>query len=341
MDRDTQKEDFQAAVRAWAWFLERCFNKMVDSDRFAALVPVHFDEHRCPLPPVVVADILLRPHEDSSYSPDHRVLQYLPHLLKQKHVDAPAVLRALFKYSAIHARVADLTGNGPDKEGDQNRNCDEPQKRKPIPRYKNSYFVEDMIISRLTKDVKEGSAVKTCRSIVEVAKVLAKWMPLLAEAAADFSRDPFGALSGMQGRKTYKTLQGLQVMDETERSRKALILFLAAYSDDLWVRITLAKPGFKGTCKMLSDALRRFMPWVMQVSPDLAMRLDMFRTHTLCTNLPADKKEADEATSYMDGLINLDNVQIPEVPVVNSRAGLYIYLSAAVSRCCARAQRSR
>jgi mediator of RNA polymerase II transcription subunit 5 len=333
MDRHAQKEDFPAAVKAWTWFLKCCFLERVAPDRFAALVDVHFDVHRYPLPEVVVADILLGPIDDRDYRIDQKVPFYLQQLLKQQYVDIPAVLRALFKYSTIHSRVADLAaGNGPDKESqnDQDGGDGHQKKKKEIRRWKGSYRDEELIISRLAKKVKEGSAFKTCRSVIQVSRVLAAWMPLLAEAAADFSRDPFGTLSGMQGRKTYRTLQGLQVMDETERSRKALILFLAAFSDDPWVRLTLAQPFCKGTCKMLADALRRFMPWVMQVSYDLAMRLDQFRTETLYTHLPAEKKEADEATSYMDGLVNLDNVQIPEVPVVNSRAGLYIYLSAAL-----------
>jgi len=51
---------------------------------------------------------------------------------------------------------------------------------------------------------------------------------------------------------------------------------------------------------------------------------------TLASIEPADKKDATaEIPSYMD-MIGLDNVQIPEIPIVNSRAGLYIYVGAAV-----------
>jgi mediator of RNA polymerase II transcription subunit 5 len=82
---------------------------------------------------------------------------------------------------------------------------------------------------------------------------------------------------------------------------------------------------------MLWDALQAFLPCIMQSMPPIAAQLEQFRTETLGKYLPAEKKEAAEANSYMDSLIGLDNVQLPEVPVVNSRAGLYIYLSAAVS----------
>jgi mediator of RNA polymerase II transcription subunit 5 len=81
---------------------------------------------------------------------------------------------------------------------------------------------------------------------------------------------------------------------------------------------------------MLWDALQAFLPCIMQSMPPIAAQLEQFRTETLGKYLPAEKKEAAEA-SYMDSLIGLDNIQLPELPVVNSRAGLYIYLSAAVS----------
>ncbi|KAK4103892.1 Med5-domain-containing protein [Parathielavia hyrcaniae] len=335
MVRDTH-QDLPAAIAAWAWFLKCCFRDRLSPDRFAALVPVHFTNHRYPLPPVFAADALLRPTEDGNSRHDPLALAYLTHLLEQQRVDTASVLRALLKYSTIHVRVqgirgtAALAGHGANKEGDATSHGDGTQKKRQILRWKNSYHEERLVLSRLARAVKEGTAIKRCRSVVEVAKVLARWMPLLAEAADDFSRDPWGTLNGPQGRATYRTLQGLRVNDETERSRKAFIVFLAAFSDNTLVRHTLRRRLCRGTCKLLSDALRRFMPWVMQVSPDLATRLDLFRTETLCKHLPTDKKEADEALTYMDGLINLDNAPVPDVPVVNSRAGLYIYLSAAL-----------
>lgn len=86
-----------------------------------------------------------------------------------------------------------------------------------------------------------------------------------------------------------------------------------------------------GICKTLSDALKAFLPCVMQALPHVASCLEVFRTETLGQHLPAEEKDAAEVNNYMDSLIGLDNVQIPELPIVNSRAGLYIYLSAAVS----------
>ena len=64
----------------------------------------------------------------------------------------------------------------------------------------------------------------------------------------------------------------------------------------------------------------------------MAARLETFRTQTLPSFEPAEKKDGEmaEMASYMDSLIGSESFQIPLVPTVNSRAGLYIYLNAAV-----------
>lgn len=72
------------------------------------------------------------------------------------------------------------------------------------------------------------------------------------------------------------------------------------------------------------------MPCIMQAMPEVAGPLELFRTQTLCKFLPPEK-DTSELNGYMDSLIGMDGLQIAEVPVVNTRAGLYIYLSAAVS----------
>lgn len=60
----------------------------------------------------------------------------------------------------------------------------------------------------------------------------------------------------------------------------------------------------------------------------------MFRSQTLASFEPVDKqKEAAEAQVYevFDQTVGLDSFQVRELPIENTRAGLYIYLNAAVS----------
>jgi mediator of RNA polymerase II transcription subunit 5 len=74
----------------------------------------------------------------------------------------------------------------------------------------------------------------------------------------------------------------------------------------------------------------------MPTLAEVAGRLELFKTQTLTGFDPADKTNGappEDINSYMD-FVDLEHVQIPPIDPINSRAGLYIYLNAAVSRPC-------
>lgn len=71
----------------------------------------------------------------------------------------------------------------------------------------------------------------------------------------------------------------------------------------------------------------------MQTASQIAARLELFRTETLAGFEPIDKKK-EAANAEMDELLDetlgLQSLSIPDLHVDRSRAGLYIYLNAAV-----------
>lgn len=90
-----------------------------------------------------------------------------------------------------------------------------------------------------------------------------------------------------------------------------------------------------GTSKELSKSLANFIPLLLQAAPQSAARLEIFRTQTLLTIEPVDKKEqADrkELEEILDETIGMgmESLVVGDLPVMNSRAGLYIYLNALV-----------
>ena len=85
--------------------------------------------------------------------------------------------------------------------------------------------------------------------------------------------------------------------------------------------------------KQLSASLEAFLPTILTSSAEVASRLELFRTQTLAGFEPADSKDKDQAEADMNGLLDLmgsETLQIPDIPIINTRAGLYIYLNAAV-----------
>ena len=78
------------------------------------------------------------------------------------------------------------------------------------------------------------------------------------------------------------------------------------------------------------------MPLLLQSSPQNAARLEVFRTQTLLTIEPVDKKEQAVETEINEILdstigIGIDSIVVADLPTMNSRAGLYIYLNSLVS----------
>ena len=74
----------------------------------------------------------------------------------------------------------------------------------------------------------------------------------------------------------------------------------------------------------------------MQSAPQSAARLELFRTQTLISIEPVDKKE-QEANKKLEEMLDetiglgIDSIVVGDLPTVNSRAGLYVYLNSMVS----------
>lgn len=72
----------------------------------------------------------------------------------------------------------------------------------------------------------------------------------------------------------------------------------------------------------------------MQHTPGFVERFDVFRTEILGRLDPADKKKHAATHAAMDELLDpavgLENFVIPDMSIPNTRAGLYVYLNAAV-----------
>jgi mediator of RNA polymerase II transcription subunit 5 len=93
----------------------------------------------------------------------------------------------------------------------------------------------------------------------------------------------------------------------------------------------------KGTGNRLSRALANFIS-LLQHAPAIVERLQVFHTQTLVTIQPVDKKEMT-ASKEIDEMLGQgielvpDDVTVSDIPIVQSRAGLYIYFNALVSSC--------
>ncbi|KAK0670786.1 putative mediator of RNA polymerase II transcription subunit 5 [Cercophora samala] len=306
-----------AAVAQWEHLITRARLQRLDPDQFAVFSQILFVKH--PLPPALISELLLRPTADNNVALDPRAPLYLTHLIKQRRVDTASVLKALFKYSTIHTKIHPQPEDQPSKEREAS-SPPPPPPRKKLLRWTSSYSSEAILFWRLAQTVNQGIGIKSGRDVVETSKILVRWMALFTEAATIFSQDAFGSMHSLNAKL------------EMERSRESFIMFLNAFSANPTVPKTFLLPAAKGLRKQLAQSLEAFLPSIMQVNPSIASQLEMFRAQSLVTYDSIEKKDAavSDMNSYMDNVMGLESFQVPEIPIVNTRAGLYIYLSAAL-----------
>lgn len=305
------------AMDVWAKFLDQCLTQRIDEDVFASKVSVL--SARNPIPPSAVADILLRPQPANRESLDPRIPRYMHVLIERKLIDTPSLLNALYKYSTSHNQ-AEATGQ---HHHLASAAALAEQHAPAEMRWKSSYGQEETIFYRLTKANGLGTCVRSARESLEVCKAIAKWMVLFTAAATAFSQEMMGHIHLAESR------------DDMETSRAAFVMLLLGVCENQVVLKALSQPFAQDARKAMSESLSSFVPSIMQNASQIAARLEFFRTETLASFEPADKKKEAanaEIDDILDSTMGLDNFVIPEIPISNSRAGLYIYLNACVRR---------
>lgn len=330
------------ALLKWRLFLSNSLLKRLGPDKFDALVGLQ--QSRSPLSPILIADLLLRPEPHNHYAPDPLVPAYLDVLVHRRLVTPAAVLFALARYSTSRAEPSQ-NGEGSTKpEG-----ALKPSEKRTI-RWANSYTIEHVVFLRLANAVKQENAIKSVTDAVAMIRIAIKWMALFSDLSAAFVADVMGAID----RATTKL--------EMECSRSAFVLLLSQLCEHPTVLAALTGPSAKGNGlsttltpfslepgsradallkggrKQLSDGLAKFLATLQPA--EIPAQLEIFRAQTLPALEPVDKRkeaeEAEEAQVYevFDQTVGLENFQVRELPINNTRAGLYIYLNAAVSPNC-------
>ncbi|PQK11696.1 hypothetical protein BB8028_0003g03200 [Beauveria bassiana] len=323
----------QEAVKYWSDFVARCIVQRLDSNRFLDFVQLVHARH--PLPPVLVADLFLRPQPSNRVSLDPRIPPYVRILAQLRYVDAPSILRVLYKYSALHAHdrpplplPSSLPENGGDgetmkKEEDEEKGAAGAggvMRQDKMVRWQESAWAEEVLFYHVIKTMFEGTAFTDAKTGLELVDITCKWMDLFVHASSELAADMLANKHDRQAR------------DEMETVRAALVPLLLRLVDNHELLRIISKPFAKGIRKHLSESLGNFIQTV-QPPPLYIERLEIFRTQTLAQLDPIDeKKKAANAAmeELLDSTVGSDNFVIPEILISNSRAALYVYLNAAL-----------
>ncbi|KAG6034550.1 hypothetical protein E4U41_006495 [Claviceps citrina] len=302
------------SVQYWSRFLDRCILSRLETARFDYFIDMVHSDH--PLPPMLVAELFLRPTPTNVVSLDPRIPPYIQVLSRRGYVNAPSILCALYKYSSLHAQLK------PKAQPESQNGGDGEQGPRPLRRWNSSSWFEEVMFYHVIKTMVEGTAFGDTRAALQLCHVIVKWMELFTLVSDSFAADVMGDLQQ----------QNTQARDDLDVSRAAFIpLLLRLVETPLLVR-AIGKPFAKGIRKDFSRSLLCFLQ-TLQPAP-FVDRLEMFRTDTLAKLDPADKKKQAAANAAMDELIDttvgLDNFVIPDIPISNTKAALYIHLNASL-----------
>ncbi|KAI9646513.1 mediator complex subunit [Ciborinia camelliae] len=302
----------QAAIATWQTLLKNSLASRLDCEPFTDYIRIL--SSRNPLPSPYICEIFLRPVNYNDITIDPRILRYSQILLAEGLVDCAGILQGLLRYSSLWSYRQDGHMQNEANLGvEKTKGVKEGNKR-----WKNSYSAEEMMLYRLAKTVSTGVRPKNVQEAVDLLVVSIQWMNMVAVA---------------MGQGAHEMLDMEAHADEIGMVGMALGTLMVAVVGNAKILGVIEKGRCpKGTGVDLGKALAGFVPLLLQSSPQNAQRLDVFRTQTLITILPVDKKERAanaEINEILDSTIgmNIDSIVITELPVVNSRAGLYIYLN--------------
>lgn len=315
----------------WTTFLAHSLATRLDTESFTAQAQLLSAKY--PLSPASISDILLRPSESNGAALDMRGVRYVGALLAQggregrQIVTVASVLRALYRYSSFGIEAEGEGGedghgaHGEEKKGNKGGDGEE---KKIGRRWTHSYARDELLFYRIAKHVSSGGAIRNNQQAVETMLVCIQWMEVITAAANAQQHEML-------------SLGAHSHTEEINTAAMALGTLLAAVIQNEHIIRALSKGSApKGTGKQLSKALANFVPLLLQSSPQSAARLELFRTQTMVEIEPVDRREV-EANKELDAILDegmglgIESVVVADLPTVNSRAGLYVYLNSLVS----------
>ncbi len=196
----------QEAAKYWSDFVAQCIAQRLSSDRFQDFVQLVHAKH--PLPSLLVADFFLRPQPSNHVSLDPRIPPYIQVLTQLGYIDAPSILRVLYKYSAL--RVYDKPPA--EHQGDTTKEKDdEEEAQDKTVRWQDSYWAEEVLMFQVIRTMAEGIPFTGSKAGLELITIACKWMDLFIQVSATFAADLLTNKHDRQRDSEMETVRGVLV----------------------------------------------------------------------------------------------------------------------------------
>lgn len=288
----------ESMEKDWKLCLDGCLERRIPKNIFAAVVAqLHA---KSPLPGRKIAALLLRPRSAGACSVDPRIFVYAEQLLESRIVNAADVLVSTFRYSKDRLPK---TGQSPK----------EAQWHSPAE-------LEENLFHRLSKSFAAEERPVNSNEGIWTLVVITRWMQALVTSHT--SDTMIQAMSGIQQQPQQQSVSvreglGVLVVGIVENSRMLQIL---------------NHPKGKELRKNFTQSLSSFILFLShnsagsQNSLHLAERLENSqKQHEFYEKLPSVNGGANEDSGLGVASLHLDATM--DLPLMNTRAGLYIFLN--------------
>lgn len=288
-------------IEAWRKFFERCLSNRLEPTDFTTFATILHQQH--PLPSFYLCTLFLSPTSGNNICLDPKASRYVLCLLNLGFVDIPNILRALWRSSTCRAINCEQLNGG---QGNS---------------WTRSFNAEEAIFYRLTKIISSGLALKIVKEAVETVELCTQWLE--------------GTITLAQAQHQLLALLNVQ-SDEVTAQIMATGTFVVTVLENEFIQSAIAKGHVNKTSrKRLEKVVSNFITLMLLHWPQGVDRLEAFRTETLPAIEPVEKtsksgvdKDIDDIIGEgISGAISVNNMVVSEMDEVNTRVGLYIFLS--------------
>ncbi|KAI9852775.1 MAG: mediator complex subunit [Vezdaea acicularis] len=297
-----------ADVKQWSAFFDRCLIERLEVEKFT-IYANHLIQ-RYPAERQDIARLLLKPRWKKGINADPKVIQYAIKLLEIGVVDVPDILRALLKTSRCSPARTDVNNlQNEDAHG--------------VTKSYNSPELEEIIFLRLSKAFTTNRRPKSKVETWEVIDVISRWMSVVMTTSATDEM-----MQSMDGQSANPRPEALAI-------RESLGMLLVTVAENPKVIAVLNGSCPKKIRQSFARTLSLYIPFISQTHHQIGDRLDNFQRNyqvfdegQIKTNGMHDILGGINANGFDQNWLN--SLNIIDGPYVTSRAGLYIFLNAAL-----------
>lgn len=279
----------------WGTFFHQCLLHRIDANEFRNLSKLLLQ--KCPIAETALLDALLQTRSESRIKWDPLLPLYIDCLCRTGRVRTSTVLTSLLKYSSIHDKPQLSTSEG--KDGSK---C-------------YTLMTDIRVIQDTMLSVSTGSTPKTNAEAVAIFFAIIDWI----HAVASWHNSHFDP-----GQHSSGIMSSPDVVSLFE----SLGILLAALSGTGKGLEVLSADSHEELKVKLGQALSAYLPLCVEVSLPLRNRLDGLQKEF---NLYGERVPKSLDVPMMENM-NVNALQfeasVMDGPVINSRAGLYVFINA-------------